>query len=462
MAKMQARYDGDCYVCGEMIEAGETIDYDRSKGGARHWACIPYTPQPGDIYLTRADGYNGRPFEVGAIERNTNAHIAQGEPEWLVVVNASHEYISRDGMSFGLGDESGYLYHAYARPATPEEAAPVIEQLRRSAEKRAAQRALDALARRVQDEGERPDQAHIGDDAVTLFSKHTGYGYGVTWRVAPGNPGAVWYIQGNSGDGDDWAANNLGGHSIAWRLADPDSSLATELHRLLIAAAAANVPDLPVWPTQDETDETDAVEPTTIVLREGQETGPMAVALAKLIRIAEHPWATDADRAAVPAHVYVTSFRSHPHGRSFGYDWSVVVIAYAAGLRRVWGTGVPGKQVYDATAINAIGGEGAVRHLAPADEQVEAAIAQAVSRLGVRGIEGSHELRTQAVLTSDEVAVQLGLKKRRVQALAESRAVGTRLGDPTTPKRTTLRFSPADVEAMRDRTPGRPRKQKEE
>src|SRR5579875_2003343 len=34
MTKMTARYDGDCYVCGEVIEVGETIDYDRAAGGA--------------------------------------------------------------------------------------------------------------------------------------------------------------------------------------------------------------------------------------------------------------------------------------------------------------------------------------------------------------------------------------------------------------------------------------------
>jgi len=44
----------------------------------------------------------------------------------------------------------------------------------------------------------------------------SGYGGGVSVVVEPGER-HVWFIQGNSADGDDWGRNNIGGHSMGWR-----------------------------------------------------------------------------------------------------------------------------------------------------------------------------------------------------------------------------------------------------
>ena len=62
----------------------------------------------------------------------------------------------------------------------------------------------------------------------------------------------------------------------------------------------------------------------------------------------------------------------------------------------------------------------------------------------------SQRVHPTAVLSSVDVAVELGITPRRVAALARSRGVGKRLG-------VRYVFSPADVEALRVRQPGRPR-----
>ncbi len=46
-------------------------------------------------------------------------------PRWLMIVTADQRYIREDGMSFGVGDDRGYVYSATARVATDEEAAPL-------------------------------------------------------------------------------------------------------------------------------------------------------------------------------------------------------------------------------------------------------------------------------------------------------------------------------------------------
>lgn len=59
--------------------------------------------------------------------------------------------------------------------------------------------------------------------------------------------------------------------------------------------------------------------------------------------------------------------------------------------------------------------------------------------------------RLPEVYSSEEVAKQLGISSRRVFALAKSRKLGRKVGN-------SLVFTLDDVVAMRERSPGRPRK----
>lgn len=64
---------------------------------------------------------------------------------------------------------------------------------------------------------------------------------------------------------------------------------------------------------------------------------------------------------------------------------------------------------------------------------------------------------TNEVLTADEVARHLGISPGRVRKLAISRGLGRRLSSS---HRATWIFTAEDIERMRERHPGQPRKGK--
>jgi hypothetical protein len=85
---------------------------------------------------------------------------------------------------------------------------------------------------------------------------------------------------------------------------------------------------------------------------------------------------------------------------------------------------------------------------ARSEHRVRAIIAKAVHEARNRGAaELAFDLRGV-----EEVAAQLGITGRRVRALAESRGLGAKVG------KNTWVFRAADVEAMRERVPGRPKR----
>ena len=57
------------------------------------------------------------------------------------------------------------------------------------------------------------------------------------------------------------------------------------------------------------------------------------------------------------------------------------------------------------------------------------------------------------IYSADEVASELGITPQRVRALAQSRGVGTKVGGYM------WTFTPSDIDAMRERKPGRPAKE---
>jgi hypothetical protein len=65
------------------------------------------------------------------------------------------------------------------------------------------------------------------------------------------------------------------------------------------------------------------------------------------------------------------------------------------------------------------------------------------------------ECAVDGLVTVEEVARQYGIAPRTVRQLAASRRLGVRLGEGV---RTVWLFTPADVEALRERKVGRPRK----
>ena len=235
MTRMNARYAGTCAVCGRSIRLGTDIDYDRATRQARHFSCQPYQREKDDILVSQGEGYGGRPYTVGqvmhqaAAESCPEVRFAGWPDRFLVVKHATSQYYREDGTTFGVGDESGYLYIAYCRPATEAESAPLRGQESAARAHREASGRLAELARQAQATGERPAGDDGGDwpQGERILEAFNIYGGGDCWIITAD---AIWYVRGNGGDGDNWANNNLRG-AIGWRLAY-DETLAAELRQL--------------------------------------------------------------------------------------------------------------------------------------------------------------------------------------------------------------------------------------
>ncbi len=102
----------------------------RYPGKYRHVGCQTPSIPTDAIRIGGGSGYGCSGWQSGQVIRNTARNIQNGGPEWLFVLACTRKYIREDGMSFGVGDENGYLYTAVCRPATPEEAAPRIAEVR--------------------------------------------------------------------------------------------------------------------------------------------------------------------------------------------------------------------------------------------------------------------------------------------------------------------------------------------
>lgn len=84
---------------------------------------------------------------------------------------------------------------------------------------------------------------------------------------------------------------------------------------------------------------------------------------------------------------------------------------------------------------------------ARSEHRVRAIVAGAIHQARARGAAE----QAADLYGVDHVATVLGITERRVRALAESRGVGAKIG------RNTWVFRQQDIEAMRDRQPGRPK-----
>jgi len=232
MATMTAKYKSNCYVCANLIRPGAQIDYDRAKGGARHLGCTPYEPPADALYFRAGSGSGGRAYDAGEVLRSPAWLVERdGWPAYVTVLHVRAEYIREDGLSFGVGDDSGYIYDTYCRPATDEEAAPPLIAAREErARLDAARSRVTAITRDIQARGERPD----GDNSPTgerLIDTQDIYGGG-GWFVV--GPEGMWHIENNGRDGDNWSANNVrtgGAGAIGYRVPF-DQALADELRAL--------------------------------------------------------------------------------------------------------------------------------------------------------------------------------------------------------------------------------------
>lgn len=173
------------------------------------------------------EGYGGQDYAPGTVIR----HPDRSRRDEIVVVEETHaKYYREDGLSFGVGDDRGYLYTYTLRPATQPEAAPLLQKEEEAKAATEAGRRRAALAGRIREAGEVPAGRHLLEGERISDTANV-YGGG-DWFVVGDD--YIWYVQNNGMDGDDWSRNNVstgGAGAIGWRV-PYDEELAAEIRSL--------------------------------------------------------------------------------------------------------------------------------------------------------------------------------------------------------------------------------------
>jgi hypothetical protein len=189
----------------------------------------------GKVYhIAGGSGYGFHEFYPDTVIRNPEyellGYTRNGEPKYLYVLSASKEYYPYDGMSFGVGDEKGYVYEAFTREATEDES----EQLRKEDERRERIAKVKGREEEIIDFIKTKGEFPHGDnnpEGERLLDTQDIYGGG-DWFVV-GND-YIWYVRNNGMDTDNWGINNVrtgGAGAIGWRV-PYSKELADELRRL--------------------------------------------------------------------------------------------------------------------------------------------------------------------------------------------------------------------------------------
>ena len=225
---MKARYAGTCAATGKHYPAGAEIEK-----GTYGWQIAGSKPAdrtvgPNEIRLAGGEGYGFAAYTEGQVV----AHKGQ----WWTVRAAWSEYIREDGLSFGVGDDSGHIYYAICRLATEEEWLPVEARTQAEYEYRCRKVELETARQRLFDpkDGEYVAGDHqLKGEWIKIGAGFNIYGGGEEICITSRH---VWYCRNNGADGDNWSANNVrtgGAGAIGYRFA------ATPERRVWIASYQA-------------------------------------------------------------------------------------------------------------------------------------------------------------------------------------------------------------------------------
>lgn len=165
------------------------------------------------LYLSGGSGYGYSGWHVGQVVKHDKSPNG-----WMLVTSVKKKYFKDEGMSFGVGDDSGYVYQAYGRPATDEEAAPAIALEVEQEKKKAKAKAFSLVQKVVQDIGYRPGGSNAWPAGEKVHDSFNLYGGGSAWVVGDD---AIWFIQNNGSDGANWSVNNIqtgGAGAIGWMI----------------------------------------------------------------------------------------------------------------------------------------------------------------------------------------------------------------------------------------------------
>lgn len=210
---ISAKYRGTCTRSGQNYLPGAKIARDEFG-----YYLADQPDQGGTISLGGGSGYGCDGWQVGDVvwHEPWNQLTKQRDPGIPVVITrAKARYYGSDGLSFGVGDDRGYLYEARAREATPEEAAPLLARREAQRAASAKEQALRTGLKTLFNSQYSPDHDTPPGDhplfkgrRLKIGEGFTLYGGGEELHVdADGQH--VWHLRNNGADGDFWGANNV-------------------------------------------------------------------------------------------------------------------------------------------------------------------------------------------------------------------------------------------------------------
>lgn len=180
----------------------------------------------------------GQIFQQFTYDRN--AHYSVGQvfrhpktKDIVVVTGVKSRYIPEDGLSFGFSDDRGWAHTLTLRKATEAEEAPIIQEEAEALSRAQKARRLQEIVKIIKTKGSIPKGEFVLPKALIIFNERLLIYGGGAWITLEENK-AIWFVENNGADGDDWSRNNIrtgGAGAIGYRMSW-DKELAAELKGL--------------------------------------------------------------------------------------------------------------------------------------------------------------------------------------------------------------------------------------
>lgn len=187
--------------------------------------------------VSGGSGYGYSDFVVGKVMLAPVGGVTQ----YIVPLRSRKRYFREDGLSFGVGEDTGYIYSADVRFATKDEieGSDIYREGQRwkmRAASHSVALAASALIRKSRDAPE--DARDLTKEGERLVIEENLYGGGGSFLI---QKDWIWYLEYNGADGDDWSVNNLPG-KIGWRI--PRNEGLVDVLRLAAKVKDADLNDI--------------------------------------------------------------------------------------------------------------------------------------------------------------------------------------------------------------------------
>lgn len=135
---------------------------------------------------------------------------------YYYVLDFKSKYFEDDGLSFGVGDDRGYMYTIKVRKASDVESEEMRNQDNKKLDEIKNKNEMKKITDNIEKNGEIPTGMNIvdGDEYIDTFNIYGGGSKIVINKY-------IWYIKNNGRDGDDWSQNNVktgGAGAIGYRI----------------------------------------------------------------------------------------------------------------------------------------------------------------------------------------------------------------------------------------------------